>query len=1204
MKLSKLILSGFKSFADRTEFEFDEGISCVVGPNGCGKSNIVDAIRWVLGEQSAKSLRGSEMQDVIFNGSATRRPSGCAEVTLVFQNGRGLLPDDSAGDSPGPASITRRLFRDGRSEYLINKAPGRLRDIREMFMDTGVGNDAYSVIEQGRVESFLQASQEDRRAVFDEAAGISKYKARKREALRKLERVEQNLLRINDVLAEVDKRLRSIKWQAGKARSYQAYVERLKELRSLHYLAQYHALGRQRQAIQARLDAGNDELALTSSRLSQLDTAASGAQVELADLDRAARDLGARLAGLSSQIVAAGQRVQMLEARAKELADQVQRGEDRRGELQSMLARVEQDRAARAAELEQLQQQLSQLNVQYEQSRTEHSAGELDLVKLNANLEDEKSGTIDLLRRTAQLHNEIQASQIRRENLSSQSARLTSRAGQIDQGIQQTLTERAAYQAKLDDVREVITSLQGRLEQTRAASQQMADSEQHLQTQLSAVREQRSAVLSRTQAIEEMLCRLEGVSEATRRVLEARASGRLGPVIGMLGDFVTAQVERASVVEAALAGADQQLLVRTWEELSAVLPALQQIAGRNGAVELMCLDHAGGFHGDFDARSCPQIVARVLEWAQYEDWLAPAMWRLLGQTFVVAHLDDARLAAMSAPAGARFVTLSGDVLEPDGRVRLGCANRAAGVISRRSELVGLQQQATALDEQIRQLTQQHRSAQAELSQLEKTAQSLRTALYESNTERVECEARLKQLTEQIHHLEQEKPLIAQDLENLSREIESAVAAEHAGRQKAQELDELNAQRQQAIAELTAQVQQVQQRQAALAARMTETKVSLAAAQEKARSLQEAIASLARQQQQMQHDLSAAQAEIALNQQRRHDTAAAVEQARDEVQSLQAQQQALQQESRELEESRNGLNLKLEEIRCQSADLRKAQEGLAAQVSAMKVELGEVEVRIESLVARAQEDMSMNLLDLYPGYRHDEQRDWDAVASEIQDLRGKIERLGNVNLDAIAEQEDLEKRSSFLREQLDDITRSRDQLNDLIRRINKESRQLFLESFEEIRGHFQELFRKLFNGGKADILLTDSEDVLECGIEIVARPPGKELRTLSLLSGGEKTMTAISLLFSIFKSRPSPFCLLDEVDAALDETNIERFTRLVREFMDASQFIIISHSKRTMSMTNVLYGVTMQEPGVSQRISIRFEDATSPKLTPELAAKAG
>jgi len=1194
MKLKKLIMCGFKSFVDRTEMDFDDGISCIVGPNGCGKSNVVDAMKWVLGEQSAKSLRGTEMMDVIFNGSSARRASGSAEVTLVFDNADGTLQpevkvksDNMGGDV---VSITRRLYRSGQSEYLINKTPTRLRDVREMFMDTGLGKDAYSVIEQGKVEAFLQANQDERRAIFDEAAGISKYKARKKEAMRKLDRAEQNLLRVNDVLSEVAKRLRSIKYQAGKARNYQAYSKQLGELKSLHLLAQYHDLSGRRIDLQGGVDAQTDLLASIQTKINQLDATGSAAEVESVELERTARELQGNIAAIDARITASQERAEMLAQKTDELGRQIVAISARNEELEAKIDTCGKDITDRTEALQAAGSEVERLEAQHQTLREEYATGELAVANLQAALAEEKAGIIDLLRRTSHLNNEVQASRLQQENLTARKMRLSERSEQLAQTIRTLGTERSETQRQASEARARVETARDKLDKADENSRKLNDDEQALRAQLAEAREQRTATASRIKALSEMQQRLEGVAAGVQRVLQAVDSGSLTAIRGMLGDCIRTDVQYAPVVEAALAGADQLLVADSFAQLQDERDAIAEVITEGGAVEIAALDRVGPYACDFDAARCEHVIARAIDWVRFEAPMAPLVWSVLGKTMVVADLAAAAAAARGAPGDVRFVTLGGEVLEADGRVRMGAANRSAGVVARRSELTALEAKCKESDGRIAELESQCRDAHDEIKQLEDRRQALRTEIYEANTNRVRCDSRLAQLDEQLDQARREQPVIAEDIRGLDQEIQAAAKRRLEAAEKADELKQLNTQREQDAERLEGEISSATQRQSALADRLTELRVSIASNEQKKLALREALGGLNRHREQMAKDLETGTQEIDLNRKRRADAEQGVQAAREETDRLYASQQEMNLEAQDVEETRQGLREKVDSVRQELSRQRQAHDEATESANAHRVSLGQIDTNIENLIARSQDDLSMDLIEAFASYEHDRQRDWDQVKVQIEELSAKINRLGNVNLDAISEQEELEKRHQFLSDQLKDIDHSRRQLNDLIARINRESRELFAKTFELVRENFQELFRKLFGGGRADIMLTDPEDVLESGIEIVARPPGKELRRLTLLSGGEKTMTALALLFSVFKARPSPFCLLDEVDAALDEANTERFGNLLSEFVQRSQFIVISHAKRTMSMANVLYGVTMQEPGVSKRISVRFEDA--------------
>ena len=1192
MRLRKLTLSGFKSFADKTEFLFDEGITGVVGPNGCGKSNVVDAVKWVLGEQSAKSLRGSEMMDVIFNGSSSRKPSSLCEVALEFENeGGAILQALGADGNPSHiVSITRRLYRSGESEYLINGQVARLRDIREMFMDTGVGAHAYSIIEQGRVAELLQSNPVDRRLIFEEAAGISKYKSRKKEAIRKLERVEQNLLRLNDILAEVQKRLRSIKQQAGKARNYQQYAEQLKELRAMSSLAQYHTLRGERTSLQARLDQLNDQLTGMHTRIEQLEFNRGATEAEMTELEQQARQVDGEIATLVAQASSCEQRIEMLGSRCRELDEQMQAAIARDRDLEERIAQAEESVQQNDAQLKTVELQLLQHAEQIEAMMEEQQEGQLSLTHLQGELEEEKAGTIDLLRRTSALHNEITTSGVRRESLSGQQQRLTARADQMAGQMEQLLASRCVETGALEEIQTVLAQVTEQLETAKAESLTAAQNERALDVEISQAKERRSSLASRHNTLEEMQRKGEGVADGVRRILASRKQGKLGFIRGMLAEFIRADLANAAIVEAALAGMDQYVVV---DHLCDLVAGRREIdaALNNAGVEVLCLDHLGPMQDRLNLSKLPVPTVRAMDMVSVEDpTAAPAVWRLLGSTLVVDSLESARLAAQAAPHGYRFVTRDGAVLEADGRVRFGTARIASGVISRRSELTQLSRELETLKVRIDELTSQRKVAADQRAQLDDVQQKLRAAIYEANTERVDHQGRLNRVTEQLTQLQREQPIVARDIETIAGEIEQTVIREHEAREKVVELERLSVDRQKRIEELTTQMGAARSRQDHLVAQLTERRVQHAQASEQRTQMHETTTRLRRSMEQMQRERADAAGQAEANRQRKVSAEEGIASARASIEEIMVRKAELDQQAADVHQSRRGLAERIEQIRTELNAQRRQQEQQAQGANQCRVEVSEADVRIENLITRVTDEMGMDLVAQFANYQHDDQRDWNAVNAEILDLRGKIERLGNVNLDAIAEQEELETRDKFLGDQLKDIDESKKQLSELIEKINAQSKDMFVTTFEAIRANYQTVFRKLFGGGKADILLADPNDVLECGIDIIARPPGKELRSITLLSGGEKTMATVALLFSIFRAKPSPFCILDEVDAALDEANNERFNTMVTEFLDQSQFIVITHSKRTMSIANVLYGVTMQEAGVSRRVSVKFEEA--------------
>ena len=1132
------------------------------------------------------------MMDVIFNGSVARKAAGMASVTLEFDNDLGklkLIGTETQAEPCKTISITRKLYRSGQSEYLINKKPARLRDIKEMFMDTGLGGSAYSIIEQGRISQFLQATQEERRAFFDEAAGISRYKARRKEALRKLDRVEQNVFRLTDILAEVEKQLRSIKYQAGKARNYQSYSSRLKELKSLFFLSRYHIYTGQRKDLEKSLDSGTDTLAAIQSRITQIEQSQQATEIEGAELERTCRDLATTIATVNEQIQSLKQRIDLQNQRLLELEEQVQSNNFRIEEFQSKLEACIEELQTREADLEEVLKEVETLALQCDTLRDQYAEEELALSNQQNILEDQRSQIVDLVRKVTQRYNESHAAGVKRLSLHDERMRLENRQLEIADEIENLNQQSDVAKARQLEFEEKLATVQAQQEEIQIQLSTVLDDEKGLNQELTLARQNRSSLEGKIHTLTEMQKRMEGVAKGPKRILEAVASNRISSIGGLLGGYLETDVENSVIIEAALSGADQFLLAKHADAVANELPAINEILGKGGNVEIICLDQQSNTPAKVQLP--PELGAIcITELIRCDNWLRPAVENLLGRTFVIDSLPAGLAAISNCPAEVRFVTKSGEVIESTGRIRLGGFNKTSGFIARKSELANLEKQALELDEKIQLLDQQCIDTREKREHLDQMLQSLRTEIYQNNYEKTECEKQVNRLSQQINARTNDLPRAAANLEKLRNQIQDVIDYESRARTEAREAEQLKGQRDSQIGDLEDQLTQAREKLAVIADQRNEMRVVIAGAQQRKVSLSDAVASLKRRQEETQAQLISARENIELDSQRKADATEEIARCEEQISQLAEQLETNKVESAEAEESRQSLATRLVEIRQLLAEKREESDTANSQVSDLRVKLSELDAHIGDLINRANDEMQMDLIELYPEYEHDADRDWDEVESEIGHLRGKIGRLGNVNLDAIQEQEELEQRDKYLHAQMKDITEAKTELETLIEKINRESQERFTETFAAVRENFQTLFRKLFGGGKADIFLEDPEDVLESGIEIVARPPGKELRSISLLSGGEKTMAALAMIFAFFQSKPSPFCLLDEVDAALDEANTERYNTLVSEFVGDTQFIMISHAKRTMSMASVLYGVTMQERGVSKRISVRFEQA--------------
>ncbi len=1186
MRLEKIVLGGFKSFADKTEFAFNSPITAIVGPNGCGKSNIVDAVKWVLGEQSIKSLRGGQMADVIFSGSSSRRPLGAAEVSLFISNPDGIgtrrLPIEA-----DEVQITRRIYKSGESEYRINSKICRLKDIRELFMDTGVGARAYSILEQGQIEQLLSVSKTDRRVIFEEAAGISKYKAHRKEALRKLEYTEQNLLRLADILGEVQKQLRSVKLAAGKARNYLRYSQRLKELQVNYSLVEYAKNHTQLIEKRAALKQVEEQFAQLAAEVAKNDALMSELGQRIIGTEHKLNRTGNCLVSIQSKIEQQLQRIEFLRTRITELQQRKATAGERIEKLAEQKDLFGADSSRYKDELANCEKMLEEKREGVEQIEKDIQEINTECTSLVADLEDEKSGIIDIVRRTAQLHNEIQSISVYRSNLSNQKDRLASRAERARAELEKLLTEKTQHQARLSDIEKVLGELMRNLESKRKETEEINSRIAADTKRLAHSKEARSALSSELAILTDMERRYEGLNAGVKNILRNRSvgDGRLDYIEGILAEIIVADFEYANAIEATLEGKADALVINSTSRLLADKETIEKLEGR---VNFICLDKIEPFMDKKDLSKFQGVKGRLAEFVRTKSEYAPLVWKLLGKAIVVDSISSAIELAEKLGEDYKFVTLKGEFLSTDGAIKLGPLGKTTGLISRKSRLRQLQETIANIRGEITVLEEAIEKNSRASEHLTKLCKDLRTAIYEANTEKMQVSSKLTVYEQNIRRLSQEEPLIAGEIDLLEEQISQSVQKEYNSKQKLQELELVDSQRTAHIEELEGKYAERKTQQQSLVSKLTDLKVALGQITERRQAVEQTITSLQSQMQANRTAIEAAQTEIQGCSEQLTEAARDILNCEAAVSELFVEKEKKQQDTEKLHKEIEKLLEEQKQTEQLIRQRRTEQAEVEQKASALKIELGQLEVKKQNLVERVQEELQIDLVQAYENYT-ESRVDWDSVREEIAELRSKIERLGNVNVDAIDEQESLEKRHNFLSSQVEDLNKSRAQLQQLISRLNRKSREKFRETFEEIRVHFQQIFRKLFGGGKADIVLEDAEDILEAGIEIIARPPGKETMSISLLSGGEKALAAIALLFAVFKTKPSPFCFLDEIDAALDEANNERFNLLLREFQKDSQFIIITHAKRTMSIADVLVGITMQTLGVSKKISVRFDE---------------
>lgn len=1259
MRLSKLILSGFKSFADRTEFTFDDDITGVVGPNGCGKSNVVDSIKWVLGERSSKSLRGKEMIDVIFAGAAGRPPSGMASVTLGFDNpvidesaelielALGDPLDDDSEDEESEERrelrrsgrrrrglpieadevfVERRLYRDGTSQYLINDKRVRLRDIRELFLDTGIGADAYSIIEQGKVDAMLLASPQERRTIFEEAAGIARYKQRRIESLRKLDKTEVNLTKAREQLDNTERRLRIVKGQAAKAKRFKALDDEYRAIRMALAFDQYHDLRQRLEGLTSELSALESQRAESHARVESLEADKQEAELTRHEQSEALRQTQSERQAAAHDAERAAQRVKMTEAAIAEAARRLETDARQQAELS---LRLEELTAAEATERHAIETHESRLaTIEESMSRAAEARAAVleEAADARAKLAERQAAVSGVERERAALNASIQSDARRAEQLADQLA-------QVDRKQEDARREQDRLTAEHDELRRAcqshsaqVDTLSAQLAGLDAKASTLAAGRSELAERVSELDQQRVRLDSRRHTLEEMDAAREGFGDAVRSVLDARDTGAAYTgVLGALADLIEADSNDAEALEAALGAALQSLVVPSAIDI----PAVEELARLKGRVTFLPLAAGDINHHCVNARSPLDTVLQggrvtalrplVRIRAAHADTLGhlgdTLLDRLLGKTYLVENLEAASLLAAGVIGhGARFVTRDGCVLEPDGRVIAGptAADTAGhGLLRRRAELEQLRDSLTgltvALDRSRADLAQQDEQASA----ISQSRAQVRTTLAAEERHLAGAQARAERLESERRRHAQSLTVLAQDAQQITARLEAVRAEADLLRQRTAKLDDLLLDQRAGAEALEIEVSRLAIRADQAAEQVTAARVEAGALREQLSAARRELGRIVAETEALHRTIReladhAQRAQGAIDQHRQ-----SIAQATQEMHAAAERAALLAQQLTEAEARLAQANERATSLSQLVSRARDEAHRIERNWHSLEVARREVEVKREHAEDRAAEELTIRIAAEYEEYRvlvHYNALtllEPEAATAQCDELRDEIRSLGNVNLDSIEEEGQLEGRNEELIAQVADLDQARLRLAELIERLNVASRQRFEETFTAVRDNFAGqtgMFRRLFGGGKAEVRLmplikeidgekvqTDEIDWLESGVEVIARPPGKEPRTINQLSGGEKTMTAVALLLSIFQTKPSCFCILDEVDAALDEANVDRYCNVVRSFTDRSHFIVITHNKRTMSEADRLYGITMQERGVSKRVTVKVDE---------------
>lgn len=1176
MLLKSLEIQGFKSFPDKTLLTFGDGITAVVGPNGSGKSNIADAIRWVLGEQSTKTLRGGRMEDVIFGGTVNRKPQGFAEVSLTIDNSARLLALDS-----DEVTVTRRYYRSGESDYLLNKNNVRLRDVYELFMDTGLGRDGYSIIGQGRIAEIVAAKSEDRREIFEEAAGISKFRYKKEESERRLAAAQENLLRLRDILTELEQRIGPLREQADKAKEFLGLSE---EKKSLEVGLWVLALDKQRAALRenenklelarAQYDGYGTEIEAIERQLEEIYTASQQKAAEAEDLRRDALSL--QESAMQQQTAAEilqndiAHNNENREQLQKEIADAGRQGGEAQAELTTRRAALL-DRQRQHEELQKAlalcQAGLTELLQQSEQYAGRLSETSAQLTELTSQLSQAalQKHDAEMTLQTLSERGDTLQERLRQRGEAQQAAKnelaaIETDARQNEEHILELKNALGGYELKLNSRREKLAAAE---EQERSVSLKLSE------------KTQRAAML------QDLEKHLEGFAHSVKLVVRESERGALRGIHGPVSRLLHVPGQYAVAVETALGGALQNIVTDDEESAKAAIRFLKQTNG--GRATFLPLTSVRGSlaEGYFD--SYEGYLGILSELVSFEPVYRGVARSLLGRTLLAQDLDAAVSMARAMGYRYRIVTLDGQLVNAGGSLTGGSRSSNTGLLSRAGEIERLQTEAEQIRDRLRALTDDKKRLLTEVSSLEASVSGLRGESATAQEEKIRLAGEYRRVEGIVASLDTE--LAAAGTEQAVSEQKAQAARlqlEQAGGQMAKAEEQAAGLREE-LSRLGGGRDELQKRRDEQSTRETQLRLDLVTAGKDLEQLREGIASLEQ-----------AQTDKAAHVQALEERAAELQKRIDEAQSGIAERKdqalALRQKAAEQLKRCEGLAQERAQVEQSATGLRQKERALSDDKEKVSQDL----TRLEERKAAAQSDYDAVVAKLWDEYELTRSQaepfaaaitDQPRAQRRLNELKNKIRSLGSVNVSAIDEYKEVSERYEFMSRQVEDVEKARDELNTLIAGLTARMRSIFSEQFEAINHHFSETFVELFGGGKAFLRLTEPEDVLTSGIEINVQPPGKIIKSLTALSGGEQAFVAIALYFAILKVRPSPFCVLDEIEAALDDANVSRFAAYLRKMCGDTQFIVITHRRGTMDEADVLYGVTMQEEGVSKLLTL-------------------
>ncbi len=1188
MYLKRLELFGFKSFADKTRIELDPGITAIVGPNGSGKSNITDAIAWALGEQSLQKLRGQRMEDVIFSGSDGRKPLGLAEVVLTLDNSDGTLPLDFT-----EIMVGRRFYRGGEGEYLLNGVPCRLKDITELFLDTGVGKQAYSFIGQGQVEQVLNQKPDQHRTLFEEAAGINRYRYRKKEAQRKLEQTNERLLRVNDIISELETRLGPLEKEAKRAEHYSRLRAELRATETTLFFHQIESVLRRREELSSLVAGLQQQVTEKEAQAVSLEREVSSHREQMVDLVAHLASLDKLLHDVTLQEDKLETRLQVLEERKKALAGEMEKTKADQEARQGELAALEEE-ISRSEEL------LSRLDDRIAGDEGELARLEKDLKVLGQLLRREqeevdqgKGNVIDVLGQIAEKRNEISG--------------LESAGNRIRRSLEKLRKEKGLREAELASRSQQVAALQREAEQLQAALQEeksrlaeLAADKRKLLERLKEKEKLRkglerklSSLAAELQARRRMERGLGGYNSGVRAILKACEAGAefSDGILGTVADLIQVPDKLEWAVEVALGPGLQFIVTETEGHAREAIEYLDRTA--SGRATFLPLDIIRE-PGVGDLRNKVTMVSGILGLAadlvHYDQPLRPAVAHLLGRVVVAEGLETAMRFARITGFRAKVVTLRGEMVHPGGRLTGGRRKEGVGgFLNRERERKNLEEKLAGYRRERDEVSRAITAVSSGLDQLERELDRRRSAVREMELRQARVSADLTSSRQEVHRLSREVDTLSSEEEGMVEELNDGAGRLHSLKRELQALEEERARIEGGVTSSNSSLERKKDQRDRLVEAATALKVELAALGQERQAIREKVSERKTSRAKVLEQLREGGERLERLRFAFRSVEDDLRAGEKDLQKARAKKNALVAQRGKLEDRHRVLELEVKQREGQVRRLRSKARFCADELREKQVELARLEIEEKHLREKLWNDYGLSFEEL--DSEAQEGADVQSLARRVRDLREGIRDLEPVNLGAVEEYREVRERYDFLTQQSADLRHAQKSLQEVIRGIDRQMKARFQETFDTIRGYFRQVFSDLFEGGQADLHLEDENDPLNSGIRISAQPPGKRLSTLSLLSGGERALTAIALLFAFLKVGSAPFCVLDEVDAPLDEVNNERFVRYLKKHFQNTQFLLITHQKRTMEAADALYGVIMEESGVSRLISVRLAEAS-------------